>query len=1394
MATSNDPPASCEHHEKKRDEVEEKTPLPKQAGLKSLFAFTTKEHIPILCCAFFFGTIVGLVFPALAIIYGLIFQQFAKFGSGQTNGAELLSSVSKYCLYLTAVTTGGWLASSLWFMAQVTFGELQAKGARNSVFNALLNKNIEWYDTRENGTAAVLSAVQLQIRDLQLSTSQPLGQGYQNFVLCVGSLGVAFYYSWNLTLVIICTVPLIFLVMSFLGGRLAKRAHEQADKLQLTIKYVTNAILHIELVKCFNGERSEIQKFAVAIARAADLYRRQAHIRSLQVGFMTFVTMSVFVQGFWYGSYLIISGKKSPGDVMTTFWGALLSIQGITGFLPQLIVIQKGKVAGARLQTIIAKTRAKKRETEKLGGKRSPGDCKGKVEFTNVSFAYPSRPNHLALRDVSLSFPAGKTVFVVGRSGSGKSTVGQLLVRFYEASAGQISIDDVIMGDLNTKWLRENVTLVEQHSVLFNETIRQNIALAKGGQEVNDDLIKGAINFAVLENMIKDLPQGLNTKAGAKGNSLSGGQKQRVAISRAWLRDTPVLILDESTSALDYITRSTILSSIRKWRHDKTTIVITHDISQIESEDYIYVLDEAQVVQKGYRAVLEAAPDSAFQTFVAAEDEKKYLDEVVSDDYDYSIYDLYDRPRWEGRPTSVADALFSDTLLSPFLNPNRSSMIMSTPIRPSATISDALRKMSVTHDPPRSNNLSKPLPFATGDPNNLGETRSHGLSALRPLSSISTHPISLSQDVPIRLDMGDSTSNNSKSRLKRWNRRSASSSGTLSVIQILKTFWPRLDWQTRATVTFALICATVHGGCTPAFGFLFGRLLSTLYATTNQRTLSMRYSLAILGVSIIDGLMTYAFYFLFDVCAQKWVNSVKEDAMKRVLAQPREFFDQENNSVARIAECFDHFGEEARNLPGRFLPIIIVMIVTITVAFIWSMSICWKLTLVSISTGPILYGILSVFNATSGYWETLSNLAGENVSEVLYETFINIRTVRCLVIEEVFRNKYMAVATTALNAGTKRAIYTGSVYGLNYSGAYFVAALCFWYGAYIIASGEFPTTSIVQTFTIILLSVSQVNHIGNYIPQINISKDAGSRLLRLANLKSNSHELQGTTPMASAGDINFHNLSFSYPTRKDHLVLKRINLFIPRGSCTAIVGSSGSGKSTIAALLLKLYQTEASAALPGLTISSTNIRDLHTQSLRSRITIVSQNPILFPGTIAENISYGFPLSSPRASLDSVRAAATAAGIDEFITSLPDAYQTLVGEGGTGVSGGQAQRIAIARALVRDPDILILDEATSALDVESAGTIRDTIQRLVMEVKTGERVWEGGTRKKGRFDRRSAGRKLTVVIITHAREMMAIAEKVVMMDQGIVVEEGTFEELRRRRGAFARLLRGEGLEE
>jgi ATP-binding cassette subfamily B (MDR/TAP) protein 1 len=264
--------------------------------------------------------------------------------------------------------------------------------------------------------------------------------------------------------------------------------------------------------------------------------------------------------------------------------------------LPQMIVIEKGKFAGLTLMSII-RSRAEKRVVSEAKDTLYPLHCEGDIEVNNVStshtvaikanifmqvsFAYPNQLDRVVLSPSTFFFPAGETTFMVGKSGSSKTTIGQLLMRFYTPTSGEILIDGNPVQSLNLNWIRNNVTLLEQRSVLFNDSVFQNIAFGSQSHgDVRSEAVENSIELAMLQNTIDGLPEGIDTCVGPGGSFLSGGQRQRVAIARARLRDTPILILDEPTSALDHTNRVAVMKAIRKWRLGKTTIVITHDMSQ----------------------------------------------------------------------------------------------------------------------------------------------------------------------------------------------------------------------------------------------------------------------------------------------------------------------------------------------------------------------------------------------------------------------------------------------------------------------------------------------------------------------------------------------------------------------------------------------------------------------------------------------------------------------------------------------------------------------------------------------------------------------------------------------------------------------------------------------
>ena len=329
----------------------------------------------------------------------------------------------------------------------------------------------------------------------------------------------------------------------------------------------------------------------------------------------------------------------------------------------------------------------------------------------------------------------------------------------------------------------------------------------------------------------------------------------------------------------------------------------------------------------------------------------------------------------------------------------------------------------------------------------------------------------------------------------------------------------------------------------------------------------------------------------------------------------------------------------------------------------------------------------------------------------------------------------------------------------------------FWYGASVASSAVFAVKDIISVFAMLLFSMSNVNAIIACIPQINQSLDTATRLLRLSDLPLNaSHEHLGSVQISSIGDIRFNAVNFRYPSRPHSLVLKDFNMTILEKSCTAIVGQSGSGKSTVTSLLLGLYPAPFSWSRhePTVTIGGIGIQQLHIPTLRSLIAVVPQKPTIFAASVWANITYGLSLDSPLTSIENVRNAMKAAGIEDFVQSLLNGIETAIGEGGIGISTGQAQRIVIARALCRRPKLLILDEATSALDRDNAEIVRQSILQVMKKRKD-----------------------LTVLIITHAREMMEIANNVVVLKTGTVVQQGAYENLSRKNGPLREILTAGG---
>jgi ATP-binding cassette subfamily B (MDR/TAP) protein 1 len=1185
----------------------------------------------------------------------------------------------------------------------------------------------------------------------------------------LSSLSLAFYLSWKLTLVIVAGIPVIVVLMPAISARMQPHMRAEAAHLSEATQHVSGSLGAIDTVKCCGGEPFELGRYAGAVRRARGAFHAQVAWNALQAGALRLAMLAMFAQGFWFGSVLLRRGEITIAQILSAFWASVLAVQALMQILPFMMMLEKGRAAGQKLRAAAVQIESVRGDAVRVESRWSPETCAGDVTLSRVSFCYPSRPKMPVMKDVTLFFPAGDMTFLVGQSGSGKSTVGQLLVKFYQPNRGEIEIDGRSLQELDTQWVRKNVLLVEQQSVLFTGSIKENIALGQNPDwsMLYEESIVAAAESSRMREAILDMPQGFETQVGSKGDSLSGGQRQRLALARAWLRDPAILILDEPTSALDRINRLAIVETIRKWRTGKTTIVITHDLSIIEPDDFVYVMRAGAVVQEGYRKALDAV-EGAFHSMMLNVDEP--------------VASPLTRPghfRSDSMPDDLLDLLLKDI-----------SEQKAPAARPQAIHINDFGAPFWKFMPP----LSSP-------------TWESDYSDRRPSVSNSEHSVVGEAREVIqtfgtqirRLSCGMASSSDDDIELHQTiQKREATTLIILSIPEILKTVWPQLNRAQRCSLIVGLVSTAVYAVSTPMFAFVFSKLLNTLYAP-DDRSQAGKYSLIVLGVAVVDAAAIFVGLRQLQRSGQAWAAAARMASFRAVLAQPRAFFDAPENEASRLAETLDHHADEMQHVVGRFVGIVVIVTVMLVTAVLWSLATCWKLTLVLAACSPVLYAVTAAQQAVSGELDRRHANAAQRAGSIFAETFSSIKTVYALSVEAHLRTKHSHAVTATLKVGFRRALSSGLLFGLSESGMYFINALVFHYGAVLLRSGAFPLADVVQAFVLLLFSVSNATMALAAIPQASLARDAASRVLRLARLPARSHESEGHVSVGLVGDVVLRDVSFAYPARPAARVLRGVSLAIPAGHCVAVAGRSGSGKSSLAALLLKLYALPPPRSGGGITLGGRPLASLDTGSLRARVALVPQRPAVLRATAHDNIAYGLPGGHPLATRASVAAAARAAGIHDFIASLPRGYDTLLGPGGGGggaagegpgagagaVSGGQAQRIALARALVRRPGALVLDEPTAALDAESAANVRGTVARLL----AADRAALLARRQRGGGGADGDARGMTVIVITHSREMMRLADWVCMLDRGCVAEVGRFDELVARGGRFAALVDG-----
>ncbi|HAS6296354.1 TPA: lipid A ABC transporter ATP-binding protein/permease MsbA [Vibrio vulnificus] len=465
---------------------------------------------------------------------------------------------------------------------------------RRMVFNHYMQMPVSYFDKEKSGS--LLSRITYDSEQVSAATSQALVSIVREGTSIIGLLVLMFYNSWQLSLVLILVAP----VVAWAIGFVSKRFRKISKNMQTTMGIVTSSAEQMlkghKVVLSYGGQEVEKSRFDVVSNQMRQQSMKLITAQAAANPIIQMIASIAIVVVLYLASVDTIKDQLTPGTftvVFSAMFGLMRPLKALTNVTSQF---QRGMAAAQTLFALVDL------EPEKNTGTHSVERAKGEVNVKDISFTYEGAEKP-ALSHVSFDIPRGKTVALVGRSGSGKSTIANLFTRFYDVDSGEIQLDGVDVRDYELKNLRTQFALVSQNVHLFNDTIANNIAYAAGDKYSRED-IERAAELAHAMEFISKMENGFDTVVGENGASLSGGQRQRVAIARALLRDAPVLILDEATSALDTESERAIQSALDELQKNKTVLVIAHRLSTIEKADQILVIDDGAVVERGSHSEL----------------------------------------------------------------------------------------------------------------------------------------------------------------------------------------------------------------------------------------------------------------------------------------------------------------------------------------------------------------------------------------------------------------------------------------------------------------------------------------------------------------------------------------------------------------------------------------------------------------------------------------------------------------------------------------------------------------------------------------------------------------------------------------------------------------------
>ncbi|TYG73091.1 hypothetical protein ES288_D04G072400v1 [Gossypium darwinii] len=1273
---------------------------------------------------------------------------------------ERFKELSLTIVYIAAgVFAAGWIEVSCWILT----GERQTAVIRSRYVQVLLNQDMSFFDTYGNN-GDIVSQVLSDVLLIQSALSEKVGNYIHNMATFFGGLIIGFVNCWQIALITLATGPFIVAAGGISNIFLHRLAENIQDAYAEAASIAEQAVSYVRTLYAFTNETLAKYSYATSLQATLRYGILISLVQGLGLGFTYGLAICSCALQLWVGRFLVTNHKAHGGEIIAALFAVILSGLGLNQAATNFYSFDQGRIAAFRLFEMISRSSSGLNQEGNI-----LASIQGNIEFRNVYFSYLSRPEIPILSGFYLTVPAKKAVALVGRNGSGKSSIIPLMERFYDPTLGEVLLDGENIKNLKLEWLRSQIGLVTQEPALLSLSIKDNIAY---GRDATFDQIEEAAKIARAHTFISSLERGYETQVGRAGLALTEEQKIKLSIARAVLLNPTVLLLDEVTGGLDFEAERTVQEALDLLMLGRSTIIIARQLCLIRNVDYIAVMEDGQLVEMGTHDELLAL-DGLYAELLRCEEAAKlprrmpvrnYKEtstfQIEKDSSSVHSFQESSSPKFVKSPSlqrvhgifRPQDGAFNSQESPKAHSPPPEKMLengLSVDAgdkEPSIRRQDSferrlpeLPKLDVQSAQQQKSNDSDPespvSPLLTSDPKN---ERSHSQTFSRPLG--------YSDDIPMEVK-----------EAKDVHHGEAPS------------FW-RLAQLSFAEWLYAVlgsIGAAIFGSFNPLLAYAIALIVTAYYRRQEHHHLQDevdRWCLIIACMGIVTVVANFLQHFYFGIMGEKMTERVRRMMFSAMLRNEIGWFDNEENSPDNLSMRLANDATFVRAAFSNRLSIFIQDSAAVIVAILIGMLLHWRLALLAFATLPVL--AVSAFAQKlwlAGFSKGIQEMH-RKASLVLEDAVRNIYTV----VAFCAGNKVMDLYRLQLKKILKQSFFHGMAIGFAFGFSQFLLfacnALLLWYTALSVKRSYIDLPTALKEYMVFSFATFALVEPFGLAPYILKRRKSLTSVFEIIDRvpKIEPDENSALKPPNVYGSIELKNVDFCYPTRPEMLVLSNFSLKVNGGQTVAIVGVSRSGKSTIISLIERFYDPVAGQIL----LDGRDLKLYNLRWLRNHLGLVQQEPIIFSTTIRENIIY----ARHNASESEMKEAARIANAHHFISSLPHGYDTHVGMRGVDLTPGQKQRIAIARVVLKNAPILLLDEASSSIESESSRVVQEALDTLIMGNKT-------------------------TILIAHRAAMMKHVDNIVVLNGGRIVEEGTHDSLLAKNGLYVRLTQphfGKGL--